>query len=1402
MTHPEHNAKTPSTATGLFARLRVFLRAPGRGALSSRRRRLLALGLLPGGVGVLLVLFALPAAAVESAPKLVFQNFQVSEVDSTRAAIEMGLVAEAGSASARATWQLEYSSTSAGGPWTLEQSGTIDQEVPRENSAEILHLTPQTHYFVRVVATSGETTAERTAEFTTTPVAPPVFFSPHSASNFDVGAGALPECSGYLYSINEDRFCAHSLPTPTSGFGGLTTEVYANGADTSYHFEYSTSKSAVESGSGTPVPGAAGSVTAAEGLKLAEVKLEGLGPETTYYLRGVAENGVAPPASTPILTFAARTARAQVSFGAYGINQAAASAHLIGNVSPNGFETRWRFEYSTSKSGPWTAGPEGTIAQAQAGYSEEGQRVEGELTGLSPGTPYYVRLHAENEPPSGHAEATSEAFGFETSGAPAVTTFATHAIHGEALRLLGYLQPDNAGLNEIQTVTVGGAPTGGSFTLTSNGQSALAPLEGEPAIGELTAGSQIVHFTTLEGDFQNGAIQPGESISGAGIPSGTTIIKVSTHERNESSTHRHLREYTLTLSQGVTVTSNSVALSIGLPRLPFDATDHEVQAALDLLSDVGENVAVIGPAGGPYVVEFINGKGSSSQPQLVADASGLTPSGSVTVATTQVGFSYATHYHFEFVTQRHFEAEGFTNAQSTPEVAFASVAAQAVGQDVPGLQPGEGYRYRLAATNTTPGDPVVHGAEQTLTVPAAASAGAGGTCPNEALRSGASATLPDCRAYEQVTPVDKEGAEQPFHYGIFETGNSGMLTGEDGDHVEFDGQFVHWGTAGGSPYFFARGEHGWGMTAATPQPEAGIDIHYAPELYNPDLTQFAFSAGWKSGPTAESSGLEFKLGSPGGPYAPAASVSRTQTGPAETSGWVAASEDFSKLIFATEDRTLIHGHATHTSEGLDLYEYSQGQLHQANVDSAGKTIGSCGATVAKGLAETQQNGTTSSRHSVSADGSRVFFYAVPGASCAEPRHLYLRVGGAETTDLGAYTLLGANREGSEALLEARSATTQEVLLYEAGSHAITHLFSLAAEAGTSALELAQVSEDLSAIYFKSNQRLTPEAPPGGGYFYRYDIPARVLSFAFQGETFESGPAGVSPDGRYAYLQGDVAAVPGGSGPGRQGSQIYRYDSVEHVVECVSCASPFDPEPKWPALSTNEELGSNSFTRNGAPGEVIASGNGDYVFFDTVSALVTQDVNGEIPPEAAIEKEYTSSNLSPSSDVYEWRKPGVGGCTSVQGCVSLISSGTSGRLVMLLGSAAEGRDVFFTTASQLVSQDQDSALDIYDARIGGGFAPPPPRPSECEGDACSTPFSAPSDLTPSSLTFQGAGNLVPAIGPKAPAKPKPKSKKPCKAKARGKCKAKPKHKTKKKAQKRGRKAGRPSRRAGSDRRAAR
>ena len=226
------------------------------------------------------------------------------------------------------------------------------------------------------------------------------------------------------------------------------------------------------------------------------------------------------------------------------------------------------------------------------------------------------------------------------------------------------------------------------------------------------------------------------------------------------------------------------------------------------------------------------------------------------------------------------EANGshaFAHATSTPVVDLGTGGA-AVGTDLPSLVGGETYRFRIVARNTSPKDPVVDGEEQVLTVPVVpvAPEGGGGGCPNEALRTGLSAQLPDCRAYEQLTPVDKEGSQEIFNYGGGYTQEAAIA--EDGDQVMYNSIVVKYGAgpgAGQSPYVFARGAAGWGLTAVTAQPEAGV-YTYTPQAFSRDLSQFALSVdyGTGTGPSGAAPKIEFKAGPPGGPYTTVAAVPR------------------------------------------------------------------------------------------------------------------------------------------------------------------------------------------------------------------------------------------------------------------------------------------------------------------------------------------------------------------------------------------------------------------------------------------------------------------------------------------------------------------------------------------------
>jgi hypothetical protein len=148
-----------------------------------------------------------------------------------------------------------------------------------------------------------------------------------------------------------------------------------------------------------------------------------------------------------------------------------------------------------------------------------------------------------------------------------------------------------------------------------------------------------------------------------------------------------------------------------------------------------------------------------------------------------------------------------------------------------------------------------------------------------------------------------------------------------------------------------------------------------------------------------------------------------------------------------------------------------------------------------------------------------------------------------------------------------------------------------------------------------------------------------------------------------------------------------------------------------------------------------------LFFNSDDALSPSDTNG-------------------TEDVYEYEPSGVGDCSTGSttfsslsgGCVDLVSSGTGKEESAFVDASESGDDVFFMTSAELSGLDTDSVVDIYDARVGGGF-PVPQAPPACEGDACQSPVAAPNDPTPGSLTYKGPGNPLPLLTPEKASKKK-------------------------------------------------
>ncbi len=207
--------------------------------------------------------------------------------------------------------------------------------------------------------------------------------------------------------------------------------------------------------------------------------------------------------------------------------------------------------------------------------------------------------------------------------------------------------------------------------------------------------------------------------------------------------------------------------------------------------------------------------------------------------------------------------------------------------------------------------------------------------------------------------------------------------------------------------------------------------------------------------------------------------------------------------------------------------------------------------------------------------------------------------------------------------------------------------------------------------------------------------------------------------------------------GQREEEVYDYNAGRNVLSCASC----DPSGEPPRGASNIPGGTQfEISRAIYQSRVLSDVEGRArVFFDSSDALVPQDTNGK-------------------QDVYEWEEDGRGNCRIVGGCVALISSGTSSGESSFVDASADGSDVFFLADAELVPQDTDQLLDLYDAREGGGFPGPPTPAPACEGETCKLPLlQAPALGVPVSAAYVGLGNLPPS-GSKPAVKPKPKRKK--------------------------------------------
>ncbi len=839
--------------------------------------------------------------------------------------------------------------------------------------------------------------------------------------------------------------------------------------------------------------------------------------------------------------------------------------------------------------------------------------------------------------------------------------------------------------------------------------------------------------------------------------------------------------------------------------------------------------------------------------------------------------NFATTYHLEY------GKAGQPYELSTNERGVgADGTDHALTFTLEGLTPGTAYHWRIVASNLDPAFPgtgVTNGAEQKFHTHGSLALNT--SCPNQAFRTGSAATLPDCRAYEMVSPVDKNGGDIAaflgFGAGEFKARAAFDQAALDGNKLTYSAGTPFGDTIAGrnsNQYMATRGAGGWSTHSlnapggpVVEEPAAvSFPLDPAYTLFTPDLSE-----AWMQDARIQPLTADAIEGMPN--YYRRSNLAEsyealTNEEPAARPAGLFAyeylfwprghSSDYSDVLFETKAPMTPDAFPT-PKKVSQTYASIDGGLHLVSVRPDGSALpGDSGG------------------HALSADGSRAFwsargsdlFYESSGPlylrlNPSQPQSSQALGGASGNGDLiagsnevtGVDTASGAFAVGQEIISGTQVTSSPDFLpngttITAVGPSSLTLSavatetafdkplsawsectepdkactiplsrsvpgglaaeFQFASADGSKALFTAGGvlyefdvltrtatpiadespgvvggSKDGSRVYFFSREDLAAGATVGEPNLYlnqggantfvatvtQADVdgsPGRMISLVPQKRATR-----ISPDGSHLLFMSKSKALAEqvadydntDAVSGEADHEVYLYE-VGGELRCVSC-NPSGARPRGQQMQASFDVAESKFKTNtwaaawipGWEHDLLAqramSDDGSRIFFNAFDALVPGDTNG-------------------TQDVYQWELPGTGDCTLATttyseqngGCVSLISSGQSPQTSEFIDASVDGRDVFFTTASSLLPQDP-GLVDMYDARVEGGFPQPPAAAAICEGEACQGAPTPPNDPTPASAAYNGPGNLNEAAAKKKKSKKhKKKNKHKKKAKKKG------------------------------------
>lgn len=586
---------------------------------------------------------------------------------------------------------------------------------------------------------------------------------------------------------------------------------------------------------------------------------------------------------------------------------------------------------------------------------------------------------------------------------------------------------------------------------------------------------------------------------------------------------------------------------------------------------------------------------------------------------------------------------------------------------------------------------------------AAPAALAADDCPNAAVRAQQSAArLPNCLAYERVSPADKNGAA-PILDAVT----------DDGDRVLFS---LNSGIA--DPLSFLAGKYsatrtadGWATNALMPP----TDLRY------PKGTEIQSQVGWSTdlqrvllstqyplnendrGTQANGNGSrDLYLREADGSYTwvvPDPSVVDNNT--ALTVDFMRGSADMRRIVVSTARQ---FDPRVTTTDVSHIYVWTPDGMRLASVLPDGSLPESLPMNF---------GGSFGGPRAVSADGRRIAF---------------------TVTDTTARIYVRLNAD------DPATAVTREAAVGPNG------------ETCTSAT-LSGLSDDGTKLVFWCANALIAGAPTDGGLYLRdLDGGPSAVRYAGAASGFAASIIGATADfsrvyirasARASLIQGGEPAVPvieplSGSDPlrfthvsrngkylafqstndfgfdrgGSGSSQVYRYAAETDELTCVSCRPDGSPTTGSAGItettSTALERGitNNAVTEDGA------------VVFTTDTGLDPQDTNGV-------------------SDAYAW----------LDGRLVLLTDGRNREPSRSSGATPDGRTFFVETAASLAADDLDGGgYDLYAARPDGGWLVPD-APAVCTANCQAASPARPSVPGIGSADVVGRGNLLePATAP--------------------------------------------------------